>query len=144
MQLQRTNEEHENKVEALAQTLSERSTELDSLRKKTNRDVVVNNGIHEPSRAIPQPSSSPKHGELSAVREEITGLKYDFADNGGISAEHINVRHIVQELQGENLAAAHRITLLESENQLLTSEAHQLRQVNHSLCYPWSHNLRIV
>lgn len=46
----------------------------------------------------------------------------------------VNVRHIVQELQKENLTAAHRITLLESENQLLTAEADQLRQVtNHRL-----------
>jgi len=35
----------------------------------------------------------------------------------------------VQELQKENLAATQRIKLLESENQLLSSEAVQLREV---------------
>lgn len=107
--LHRTSKEQENKLEVLTQTLNERSNELDSLRKKVNRDVIINNGVHDALRVIPQ--SSPIHGELPAVREEITGL-----------------RHIVQELQKENLTAAHRITLLESENQLLTAEADQLRQ----------------
>jgi hypothetical protein len=47
------------------------------------------------------------------------------------STEPVIARHIVQELQQENLAAAQRITLLVSENQLLTSEAQQLRQVKY-------------
>lgn len=41
----------------------------------------------------------------------------------------IQGRHIVQELQKESLAAAQRTKVLESENQLLLSEAEQLRQV---------------
>ena len=73
MQLQKTNKEHEIKLGTLAQTLSERSNELESLRKKTNRDVIINNGIYDPSRVTPQ--SSPIHGDLPVVREEITGLK---------------------------------------------------------------------
>lgn len=44
-----------------------------------------------------------------------------------------NPRHIVQELQMENLAATQRIKLLESENQLLSSEAAQLREVQSSI-----------
>jgi hypothetical protein len=83
MQLQKTNKERENKLEALAQALNERSNELETLRKKTNRDVIINNGIHDTLRVIPQSSSSIMHGELPAVREEITGLKYDFTINDG-------------------------------------------------------------
>ncbi|KAJ7218148.1 hypothetical protein GGX14DRAFT_440092 [Mycena pura] len=48
---------------------------------------------------------------MTIAKEEITGLK-----------------HIVQELQKENLAATQRMKLLESENQLLLSETEQLRQ----------------
>jgi hypothetical protein len=139
MQLQKTNKEHANKLEALAQILNERSNELETLRKKTNRDVIINNGIHDTLRVIPQSSSSTMHGE-PAVREEITGLKYDLLSTMEHLTEIANVRHIVQELQKENLSAAHRITLLESENQLLTSEAHQLRQVNHFSRHPGSYN----
>lgn len=39
------------------------------------------------------------------------------------------IRHIVQDLQKANLAATQQIKYLESENQLLSSEAEQLRQV---------------
>ncbi|KAJ7262294.1 hypothetical protein B0H12DRAFT_1321913 [Mycena haematopus] len=92
-------------AEKLRQALAAQSAEVDALRKKTNRDVALNNGIQSP-----QSSSVSKH-DLSAAREEITGLK-----------------HIVQELQKESLAATQRTKLLESENQLLLSEAEQLRQ----------------
>ncbi|KAF7361997.1 CAP-Gly domain-containing linker protein 2 [Mycena venus] len=92
-------------VEKLRQALAAQSTEVDTLKKKANRDLALNNGIQSP-----QSSSVSKH-DLSAAREEITGLK-----------------HIVQELQKESLAATQRTKLLESENQLLLSEAEQLRQ----------------
>jgi hypothetical protein len=46
-----------------------------------------------------------------------------------LSAEELLSRHIVQELQKENLAASQRNKLLESENKLLLSETDQLRQV---------------
>lgn len=39
------------------------------------------------------------------------------------------MRHIIQELQKESIMAAQRIKLLESENQLFSCEAEQLRQV---------------
>ncbi|PPQ99742.1 hypothetical protein CVT24_009725 [Panaeolus cyanescens] len=63
-----------------------------------------------------------QHREMSGVtadkatksepaREEVTGLK-----------------HIIQELQKENVTASQQIKLLESENSILASEAQQLRQ----------------
>ncbi|KAF5385794.1 hypothetical protein D9615_002454 [Tricholomella constricta] len=97
------------KLDALSQSLDETSKELETLRKKNNRDATINNGLQDALRPIPASPSS-KY-DLSAAREEITGLK-----------------HIVQELQKENLASAQRIKILESENQLLSSEANQLRQ----------------
>ncbi|KAJ6586802.1 hypothetical protein DFH09DRAFT_1141573 [Mycena vulgaris] len=92
-------------VEKLRHALAAQSAELDALKKKSNRDMTLNNGIQSP-----QSPSTSKH-DLAIAREEITGLK-----------------HIVQELQQESLAATQRTKLLESENQLLLSEAEQLRQ----------------
>ncbi|KAJ6475245.1 hypothetical protein C8R47DRAFT_1142759 [Mycena vitilis] len=89
-------------VENLRQALAAQAAEVEALKKKPNRETAVNNGMQSPQ--------SSKH-DLSAAREEITGLK-----------------HIVQELQKESLAATQRTKLLESENQLLLSEAEQLRQ----------------
>lgn len=43
----------------------------------------------------------------------------------------LRFRHIIVELQKENSTAQHKIKLLESENELLKSEAEQLRQVRH-------------
>ncbi|KAJ7132877.1 hypothetical protein C8R43DRAFT_1023761 [Mycena crocata] len=92
-------------VERLRQALAAQTAEVDALKKKTNRDATVNNGI--PS---PQSPAVSKH-DLSVAKEEITGLK-----------------HIVQDLQKESLAATQRTKLLEDENQLLESENQQLRQ----------------
>ncbi|TFK44617.1 hypothetical protein BDQ12DRAFT_673277 [Crucibulum laeve] len=89
--------------------------ELDELKRKTNLDAPTTNSAHDATRAIPASPSLSKY-DLSAAREEIKGLK-----------------HIVQELQKENLAGNQRIKLLESENQLLSSEAEQLRQEVHIL-----------
>ncbi|KAJ7497179.1 hypothetical protein FB451DRAFT_1075615 [Mycena latifolia] len=101
----RAEAEASEQVEKLRHALAAQSAELDALRKKTNRDAALNNGLQSP-----QSPSASKH-DLAIAREEITGLK-----------------HIVQELQQESLAAAQRTKLLESENQLLLSEAEQLRQ----------------
>lgn len=58
--------EHEQaEVQSLRVTLDERSAELDSLRKKLNREMPMN-GLPEPSKL------SSKHES-----EEIKGLKYD-------------------------------------------------------------------
>ncbi|KAJ7647445.1 hypothetical protein FB45DRAFT_893476 [Roridomyces roridus] len=92
-------------AQKLRQALAAQSSEIDALNKKTNRDMALNNGIQSPHSA-----STSKH-DLSVAREEIKGLK-----------------HIVQELQKESLAATQRTKLLESENQLLVSETEQLRQ----------------
>ncbi|KAL1742069.1 hypothetical protein HDZ31DRAFT_84391 [Schizophyllum fasciatum] len=102
--LQETVEDLQRQVSDLRQTLEDRSAELESVKKKANRDVAINNGVQE------SPAKSSK-AESSNAREEITGLK-----------------HIVQELQKEGAAAAQRQRALEAENQLLTSEIEQLRQ----------------
>ncbi|KAG6865848.1 hypothetical protein C0991_011180 [Blastosporella zonata] len=101
--------DRETKLNALLQSLDDTTKELETLRKKHNRDASINNGLQEALR--PMPSSPSSKYEVSAAREEITGLK-----------------HIVQELQKENVTAMQRIKILESENQLLSSEANQLRQ----------------
>ncbi|KAI0759824.1 hypothetical protein BD413DRAFT_487303 [Trametes elegans] len=92
-------------VEELRALANERTAELETIRKKLNRDGTVNG--HE---SKPPPSPSSKH-DLAAARDEITGLK-----------------HIVQELQKENAAAAQRSKVLEAENKLLLSETEQLRE----------------
>ncbi|KAF8554711.1 hypothetical protein OG21DRAFT_1496815, partial [Imleria badia] len=92
--------EHEQaEVQSLRMALDERSAELDSLRKKLNREMPMN-GLLEHSR------SPSKHES-----DEIKGLK-----------------HIVQELQKETLTITQRNKLLEAENRLLISETDQLRQ----------------
>ncbi|KAJ7072430.1 hypothetical protein C8F01DRAFT_1076444 [Mycena amicta] len=86
-------------VQRLRDALELQSAEVETMKKKANRDVALNNGMHSPQ------------SQSTAAREEIKGLK-----------------HIVQELQKENLAVTQRTKLLESENQLLASETEQLRQ----------------
>ncbi|KAL7281479.1 hypothetical protein ACG7TL_004794 [Trametes sanguinea] len=92
-------------VEELRALANERTAELETIRKKLNRDTPVNG--HE---SKPPSSPSSKH-DLAVAREEITGLK-----------------HIVQELQKENAAAEQRCKVLEAENKLLLSETEQLRE----------------
>ncbi|KAG6862208.1 hypothetical protein C0995_002138 [Termitomyces sp. Mi166 len=101
--------DQETKMSALLQSLDDTTKELETLRKKQNRDVTINNGLQEALRPVP-PSPSSRY-DASAAKEEITGLK-----------------HIIQELQKEQVAALQRVKILESENELLTSEADQLRQ----------------
>jgi len=92
-------EDEQAEVQSLRVTLDERSAELDSLRKKLNREMSMS-GLLEHSR------SPSKHES-----DEIKGLK-----------------HIVQELQKEALTITQRNKLLEAENRLLISETDQLRQ----------------
>ncbi|OBZ68152.1 Trans-L-3-hydroxyproline dehydratase [Grifola frondosa] len=94
-----------NTVADLRLLMDERSAELDMMRKKLNRDLPVN-GLE----SMKTPVSPSKH-ELSAARDEITGLK-----------------HIVQELQKENSAATQRSKLLENENKLLREDLKVLEE----------------
>ncbi|TFY76041.1 hypothetical protein EWM64_g7972 [Hericium alpestre] len=63
-----------------------------------------------------RPNSEKAEISIAGVREEMAGLK-----------------HIVQELQKENTAAAQQNKLLESENKILLSETEQLRREMHML-----------
>ncbi|KAH0589374.1 hypothetical protein H2248_005132 [Termitomyces sp. 'cryptogamus'] len=101
--------DQETKMSALLQSLDDTTKELETIRKKQNRDVTINNGLQETLRPVPASPSS--KCDVSTAKEEITGLK-----------------HIVQELQKENVASLQRIKILESENELLASEANQLQQ----------------
>ncbi|KAF7965387.1 hypothetical protein HWV62_44085, partial [Athelia sp. TMB] len=94
--------------------LSDRTSELETLKKKMNRDVTINGGgIQEPTHrgSITSPQPSPSKYDLNQAREEIVGLK-----------------HIVQTLQMESQTASQRNKLLESENRMLLTETDQLRQ----------------
>lgn len=94
-------------ADSLQHLLEERTAELDSLRKKINREQSVH-GTSDPSKPI---SASPSKQDLVAARDEIKGLK-----------------HIIQELQLEGTKAAQRTKVLESENKLLLTEMDQLRE----------------
>ncbi|KAI8993927.1 hypothetical protein BD414DRAFT_457184 [Trametes punicea] len=92
-------------VKELRALANERTAELETVRKKLNRDTPVNGLESKP------PSSPSSKYDLAAARDEITGLK-----------------HIVQELQKENAASEQRCKVLEAENRLLLSETEQLRE----------------
>lgn len=112
-------------IAALRRELEERSAEVDTLRKKNNRETTV---TVEPSRSTPLSPSS-KH-DLSTARDEIKGLK-SVANTLSVSFSLIVAafRHIIQELQKENQTVKQQAKLMESENQLLMHETEQLRQV---------------
>lgn len=112
-------------VATLRRELEERLAEIDTLRKKANREASV---PVEPSRPTPLSPSS-KH-DLNAARDEIKGLK-SVANNLSVSFSLIvaTFRHIIQELQKENQTVTQQAKLMESENQLLMHETEQLRQV---------------
>ncbi|KAJ2922014.1 hypothetical protein H1R20_g15077, partial [Candolleomyces eurysporus] len=99
--LKALNEDLEDELVRVRVEVEERDRDLKDMKKKM-RDVPVVNGTLDTSK-----SPSSKDG----AKEELAGMK-----------------HIVQELQKENSVALHKIKLLESENQLLKSEAEQLRQ----------------
>ncbi|KAG2355679.1 hypothetical protein BDR07DRAFT_507601 [Suillus spraguei] len=94
-------EQVQKEVLVLRKGFEERTSELDTLKKRLNRDIPVN-GIQEPPRT---PTSSKQE-----------------------SAEVMGLKHIVQDLQQETSAVTQRNKLLESENRLLMSETDQLRQ----------------
>jgi chromosome segregation ATPase len=94
-------EQVQKEVLVLHKGLEERASELDTMKKRLNRDIPVN-GVQEP----PKTPTLPKQESA-----EIMGLK-----------------HIVQDLQQETSAVTQRNKLLESENRLLMSETDQLRQ----------------
>lgn len=112
-------------IAALRRELEERSAEVDTLRKKSNREVTV---TVEPSR--PTPLSPSSKYDLSTARDEIKGLK-SVANTLSVSFSLIvaTFRHIIQELQKENQTVKQQAKLMESENQLLMHETEQLRQV---------------
>ncbi|KAF8919442.1 hypothetical protein CPB85DRAFT_1276670 [Mucidula mucida] len=99
-ELQQIAEEHVAQLDALHQKLDDQTVELETLRKKINREAPIS-----------QPPATPTKHDLSAAREEIKGLK-----------------HIVRQLQEDAVTSAQRYKTLESENQLLTTEIDQLRQ----------------
>lgn len=51
------------------QTVDDQSSDMETLRKKVNREVSLSNGILEPKVLSPK-------SELFANREEVAGLKY--------------------------------------------------------------------
>ena len=67
--------EEREQVSDLKSRLEERNIELDALRKRYHRDLPIN-GM-DSTLASPV-SSTPKH-EMTAARDEITGLKYAFS-----------------------------------------------------------------
>ncbi|KAG1848637.1 hypothetical protein C8R48DRAFT_663471 [Suillus tomentosus] len=98
---QAKHEQMQKEVLVLRKSLEERAMELDTMKKRLNRDIPVN-GIQEPPRT---PTSSKQE-----------------------SAELMGLKHIIQDLQQETSAVTQRNKLLESENRLLMSETDQLRQ----------------
>jgi CAP-Gly domain-containing linker protein 1 len=112
-------------VAALRRELEERSAEIDTLKKKSNRVATV---TIEPSRSTPL--SPPSKHDLGTARDEIKGLKsVTNALSVSFSLIVAAFRHIIQELQKENQTTEQRAKLMESENQLLMHETEQLRQV---------------
>ncbi|KAH7927113.1 hypothetical protein BV22DRAFT_1061490 [Leucogyrophana mollusca] len=95
-------EEEHDALLSLRTTLEERSAELETTKKKLNRELPVNG---------PQESHKPPSTPTKQESAELLGLKL-----------------IVQEMQKENLTTGQRNKLLESENRLLLSETEQLRQ----------------
>lgn len=120
--------EDQNTITALRRELEERSAEIDTLRKKSNREASV---TVEPPRSTPLSPSS-KY-DLNAARDEIKGLKSvanSLSDTFSLIVAAF--RHIIQELQKENQTVKQRAKLMESENQLLMHETEQLRQVGYT------------
>ncbi|KAG1828950.1 hypothetical protein EV424DRAFT_1383290 [Suillus variegatus] len=98
---QAKHEQVQKEVLVLHKSLEERALELDTMKKRLNRDIPVN-GIQEPPRT---PTSS--------KQESAELMEFSF------SRSYI-IRHIVQDLQQETSASP--------ENRLLMSETDQLRQ----------------
>lgn len=62
-------------VASLRVQLEERTTELDTVRKKLNREASLN-GVTTDSSKAAVPASPSSKSDLSATKEEIKGLKY--------------------------------------------------------------------
>ena len=124
LEQQLQSEDHDT-IAALRQELEERLAEIDTLRKKVNREATATG---ESTRAnSSSPSSKP---DLSSLRDEIKGLK-SVANCLSVNFSLIAAafRHIIQELQKENQTVKQQAKLMESENQLLMQETEQLRKV---------------
>ncbi|KAH7913880.1 hypothetical protein BJ138DRAFT_1144944 [Hygrophoropsis aurantiaca] len=87
---------------SLRETLEERSIELETTKKRLNRELPING----PQESHKMPSSPTKQE----------------------SAELLGLKLIAQEMQKENLSLEQKTKMLESENRLLLSETDQLRQ----------------
>jgi CAP-Gly domain-containing linker protein 1 len=65
-------------IEKLKAALDERSSEVEMLKKKMNRDIPLNGTLQEPPKTsgggIPSSPLSSKY-DLTTARDEITGLK---------------------------------------------------------------------
>jgi CAP-Gly domain-containing linker protein 1 len=66
----RLDEEHARTSE-LQQALDEHTSELESMRKRLNRDTALNNGLHDIAKASPPSPPS----TASAEKEEVRGLR---------------------------------------------------------------------
>lgn len=115
-------------IATLRQELEERSAEVDTLRKKLNREATAS---AESARATSLSPSS--RNDFNSLRDEIKGLK-SVADSLSVNFSLIVTafRHIIQELQKENQIVKQQAKLMESENQLLLQETEQLRQVSYT------------
>lgn len=62
-------EEAQAHTSELERTLDERASELDSLRKRLNRDVTINDGLQEPAKvAAVNATAAPEKEELRGLR----------------------------------------------------------------------------
>lgn len=125
--------ENHGTVVALRRELDERLTEIETLKKRVNREASITG---DTAKSTPLSPSS-KH-DLNSARDEIKGLK-SVANSLSVNFSLIvaTFRHIIQELQKENQTVKQQAKLMESENQLLMQETEQLRQAGGT--YPVRH-----
>ncbi|TFK75264.1 hypothetical protein BDN72DRAFT_832116 [Pluteus cervinus] len=103
------NLDKDKQISTLHAMLEERSQELDTLKKKLNRDIGISASVLDNGKAA-TPKYDSKH-DGTGLKEEITGLKL-----------------IAQQFQQESLDAQQKTELLGSENSMLQGEINQLRQ----------------
>lgn len=60
----------------LREQLDERTKEIETIKKKHNRDASINSGLQDSMMRAPSAPSSPSKQDSSAHREEIRGLKW--------------------------------------------------------------------
>ncbi|KAF8973365.1 hypothetical protein BDZ97DRAFT_1780925 [Flammula alnicola] len=135
-QLQDSRAENESLLKGNTSSPSKTS---DSLQETVNSLTIENNELREQIAHLEDRLSAltqtldTRTNELEAARKKRTAMRQSLPDPSTVREEVAGLKHIVQELQKENLALAQRIKILESENQLLSSEAEQLRQEVHIL-----------